>query len=329
MKHPRAPLAALTLLAGLALALPCSAQPGVQPPSVKKFPVPPGQPQPLPPHDPLYKLDAAGKVIRIPGSLEAIALDRSPLTDAATRERIEPVVKEWTADLNELAVDNVDFMEKLDAGLIERTSPTDVNQARTVQTIINHLASAGPLSGRLVLKGLIDARQSQMMMQMSNEYVQAVATELTSGAQQLLPGQNQVQMQQAVSLAINRWYQSLPARDVREQYRRILVDSAPMVDQLVPKLGLSAEAQARIKPEVAAVKAAASEEDRLVAVRLLLDDLTFDQRRTYLGKAVELGAAPDPFHPAPLFPSALPAPGAYTPQPTSGTSSAATDAGKK
>jgi hypothetical protein len=42
-------------------------------------------------------------------------------------------------------------------------------------------------------------------------------------------------------------------------------------------------------------------------VRDMIKDLSFDDRRAFLAKAVALGAAPDPFHPAPPFPEAAPA----------------------
>ena len=292
---------AITVVVAVFLAVPALGQPGVQPPAPPK-PIP-TLVQPPPPHESLVKRDGAGKVNRVDGCLEALALEKSPLVDDAARQRMAPAVQDWTADINQLAIDNVDFLEKLDAGLLDEYDPADVAKARMVQTILNQLASAGSLASRLVQKGAIDQRQAQLAMQMSNEYLQAVASELnvmaSSGTDQSAAAM--AARQQGAASAVNKWYQSLSCRDVREQYRRILVDSASLVERILPSLGSPIPGKAAAK--VMAIKAAQSDLDKLVAVRSLLDELPFEQRRAYLEKAVSLGAGPDPFHPAPAFPA--------------------------
>src|SRR5262249_50257417 len=149
-------------------------------------------------------------------------------------------------------------------------------------------------------------RPAQLNMQISNEYVQAVAMDFAKNPTPVdasrSPAEQQA-MQAASAQSVNRWYQSLSLRDAREQYRRILVDSAPLLDQILPALSLPSPTQDKLKTKAAAVHGAGTDVDKLVAVRSLLDDLPFDQRRAFLAKAVALGAAPDPYHPAPEFPS--------------------------
>jgi hypothetical protein len=281
------------------------AQPGVQKPQPK--PTPTFQtPPPLPPYQSLVRRDEGGRVVRLTGCLDALALEHNPLIDQETRDRIGPVVKDWTADLNKLAIDNVDLIERLDAGLLEHTNPNDVHAAKIVQSVISQLSSAGQLTGRLLQSHAIELRPAQLNMQISNEYVQAIAMDYAKNPTPVdpgLPAAEQQAKQVANAQAVNRWYQSLSMRDACEQYRRILVDSAPMLDQILPALSLSTEGEAKIKAKASAVHSASTEVDKLVAVRSLLDDLSFDQRRAYLAKAVALGAAPDPFHPAPDFPT--------------------------
>lgn len=285
------------------------AQPGVVPPAHR--PTVPPQPTRIPPYESLVERDAAGRVVRLAGCLDALALQRNPFMDEEARQRIAPHVKEWTADVNQLAIDNVDLIERIDRGLLERWDPADPKTVKLVQQISAILGSAGSLTDRLLNARAIEPLAGQVNRQIANEYIQAVAMEISSTRPDK-PNPSQAELSEQFrlnGLALNRWNLSMAMRDVRAQYRRILVDSAATLDPVLESLSLSSEDKARLASKIQAVKAAASETDRLVAVRALLDDLTFDQRRAYLAKAVELGAAPDPFTPAPEFPAAPAAPG--------------------
>lgn len=302
--HDQPTMKTITTAVGALIVFPLAAlaQPGVQkaqPPQPLPAYTPP---QPLPPYESLVKRGPDGRVIRITGCLEALALKQNPLVTPEMMEQIKPAVKEWTADINQLVIDNVDLLERLDAGLLDHAESSDIAKARIVQTIIGQLNSAGQLSQRLMQERVIELRPAQLIMQMSNEYIQAVAQDLVRPQANEGSAADQQARQTAQAQSVNHWYQSLSMRDAREQYRRILVDSAPMLDQILPTLGLAGDAQTKVQAKAAAVKSASTDVDKLVAVRSLLDDLSFDQRRAYLAKAVGLGAAADPFHPAPNFP---------------------------
>src|SRR5262245_37645658 len=163
----------------LASAGAAAAQPGVQRPASPPI-VAPQQPQATPPYESLVKRDAQNKVIRIDGCLEALAFQRNPLIDDGARERAKAAIQEWTADVNQLAIDNLDFIEKIDAGLIQTADPMDVQRMKMLQSVSSQLSSAGSLSMRLNQRQAIESRPMQLCMQMANEYIQAIAMELST-----------------------------------------------------------------------------------------------------------------------------------------------------
>jgi hypothetical protein len=130
---------------------------------------PPGQPvdiqQPipqqavpqLPPFDRMAKLGPDGKVIRLEGILDIMALPRNALIDDAARAKIRPLVQAWIADVDQLAIDNLDFVEKIappDGGvsIIDTVDVNDNKKLLYVAQMMNQLMAAGPLSAHLEAK---------------------------------------------------------------------------------------------------------------------------------------------------------------------------------
>ena len=294
----------LAVCAGTALA-----QPGVQPPPPAG--PPPGQAVFAPsniPYQTLIVRDGNGKVLRISGCLDAASIQKNALIKPDDRAAMEPYIAEWAADVNQLVIDNLDFIEKIEGGFFEALVATDANAMKVAQTINGQLGSAGALTGRLVQKGVLQGQAAQSTVQMTNEYVQAVYAEIIGDLGSTPPNAPAAQQQadqQRRADAATRYYQANTCRDAREQYHRMLLDAAGMIDTLVREL--PSEIRSKAEPRVAAVKAAPHPVTKMIAVRDMLGELTFAQRQVFLTKAVELGAAIDPFKSAPMMPAA-PAP---------------------
>lgn len=300
----------LSAAAFLSVAAAASAQPGVQPAKPATAPIK----QPAAPIErgSLVQRDpATNKIVRVNGVLDAIALKQIPSITPQEWAAMEPVIADWTADVNQLVIDNIDFMERIDAGLYDTLDMNNQATVKYTQSVNNQLSSAGSLNVRLVQKNVINTAVAQAVMQTTNEYVQGIYAELASESavpnNNADPGAVSAQQQKYANL-ISRYFQAVPSRDAREQYHRILLDSAGLIDQILA--GLPAEAKAKADPAVAAVKAAPTDTAKMVAVRDLMNTLSFDQKRAFLAKAVQLGAAKDPFRPAP----AMPAPAADAPK---------------
>lgn len=251
--------------------------------------------QPAAPAPAIFQHDEAGKIIRVEGCLDAYSLLLSPAMDDVTKQNMAPWVAEWVADVNQIAIDNLDFLEKIDAGLIDTADLGDSNRIKFIQGMFVQLNAAGPLSARLHQRGVISLAQFQALQRMTYQYIQGVYGELSAPR-----GSPEADAQARND--ITRFSYHLSCRDARAMYHRQVVDSARLLDRILPALELPAETKAAVEPRIAAVRSAQTEADTLVAGLALLKELPFDTRRAFLTKAVELGAASDPYHPPPALP---------------------------
>ena len=171
------------------------AQPGVQPP--KPAPIQ-GQAVVTPSASPFQTLivrDGNGKVLRITGVLDAASIMKNSLIKPDDRATMEPYIAEWAADVNQLVIDNLDFVEKIEAGFLDNLVATDMATMKIAQTMNGQLGSAGTLASRLIQKGVLEGQAAQATVQMTNEYIQAVYAEVigegrarSAGGLRLSPG---------------------------------------------------------------------------------------------------------------------------------------------
>jgi hypothetical protein len=246
-----------------------------------------------------------GKIVRINGVLDAVALLKNPAMDERSREAANDVVLEWTADLNQAIIDNLDFMEQIASGLYERTDVGDRLRMQYLQKVQAQLGAAGSLTTRLMQRGLMPPYSAQLQMQMTNEYVQLQYQELQQEGMKQLQGADPaaIQAQQARNAQIaQRYFLEHAVRDACEQFHTMLRDTAGIIDRVIAEADLPEEAKSKALTKVGAVKSATTDEQKMEAVWDLLQGLSFDQRRTVLQRAVSLGAAKDPYHPAPPLP---------------------------
>lgn len=270
-------------------------QPAAAPPGAVIFQPPPAN---TPKFDSLIRKGPDGKIIQFEGVVDAYALLRNPLIDDATRERARPMIEDWAADVNQLAIDNLDFLEKIDdEGLIEKFDFNDSEQLRYMTQITVPFMSAGPLTARLQSKGLISAEQGQLNTLIVNDYLQALFNEAMGGNIDPIRGDDPPEKQQEKVNKVNRlthFLYYMTCRDARDAYHRIMIESAPNAEAIVAALNLKPEEGARLKPGLAAVRKATTEADKMKQVHDMIKGLSFDQRRAYLQKAVELGASKNP-----------------------------------
>jgi hypothetical protein len=302
----RLPLLAGLLMAPVALAQDADA---TKPVVVQEAPVlfrqanPPAAAQPvLPPFESLVVRGPDGKVKRIEVQLDLLAMHRNVLIDESTRERILPVVREWILDLDQLVIDNLDFLENIEPpdgskGVIDQI---DLNNAATVQPVaqmMNQLIAAGPLTAHLQSKGVFTREQADLNQRIISDYLQQVMNEVL--AQHNVPAAQgaQPQNQEERNLQVNtvsRHLYALSARDAMSSYHRQLQSAAPYAEQIVAATELGTEVIQKIRPLVAEAKSAQTDLERRRSVRLILNELTFDQRREFLQRAKEIVPEPDP-----------------------------------
>jgi hypothetical protein len=256
----------------------------------------------LPPFDRLAKLGPDGKVIRVEGILDILAIPRNKLIDDATREKIRPLVKNWVADVDQLAIDNLDFIEKIEPadgspGVIDTLEINDMPKVHYVAQMMTQLMSAGPLSAHLEQKEGLNRDQSNLNQQISSDYLQQVMNEIMAAAGTpnditQKPADEAAKVKQVN--AVSRFLYHISCRDAMTSFHRMLVSGAPHMEKAVAGLGLSAADMAKLKEPLAAAKAAKTDAEKQKASRAVLQQLPFDQRRAALQKARELSPAYDP-----------------------------------
>lgn len=248
----------------------------------------------------LVKRGPDGKVMRLEGVMDIVAFSRNKLIDAKTIEAMKPVVLNWIADVDQLAIDNLDFVEQLEPeagqkGLLDGVDVENKVQLTQMSQMMNQLMSAGPLTAHLEVKGVLTREQSGLNQQITGDYLQQCMNEI-----QALPGPPELAGQDE---AIKKWrvnkltsflYQ-LSCKDPVASYRRMLADSARHIDTIIGSLKIDGEKASKVAAAVAEVKAAATREDQRTAVRKLLKNLSFQQKREFLMKTREVAPVTDPF----------------------------------
>jgi hypothetical protein len=272
-------------------------QPADQPPVVFRQVAP--QPTPLPSFESLVVRGAENKVIRLEGHLDLIAMNRNVLIDDATRQRIRPILNEWLADLDQLVIDNLDFLEALEPpdGSPGALTKIDLNDQTTIQPVavmMNQLISAGPLTQHLQTRGALTREQAELNQRIINDYQQHVMNEVLA-ENQVVPGQEPqdgAHRNRQVNVVSQHLY-GLSARDAMTSYHRQLSAAAPFAEQIVSVTELAPETTAQLEPYVAAARNAPTDLDRRRTVRTLLNHLTFDERREFLQRAMEVVPRPE------------------------------------
>jgi hypothetical protein len=323
MKATRLTVLALLMSAAAAVGQELKQAPPGQPgPVAPPKPAPAAQPMPAQPvapttpqFDPIAKKGPDGKVIRVEGVVDILAFDKNEKIDAATREKIKPVILNWLADVDQLAIDNLDFLEKIEPpddkpGMLDNIDVDDHAQLQQMSQMMSQLMSAGPLSNHLEMKGVLTREQSQLNQQITSDYLQQCMNELMDQYPDLSKdgvdeeklddkgkAEHQAKLEAAKKARINnltKFLYGLSCKDTISSYHRLMADAAPHIDAIVASLNLTGAQASKVRELVPAVKAAKTKTEQKNAVRKLMNELNFDQRRELLTKSQELSPVTDP-----------------------------------
>jgi hypothetical protein len=247
----------------------------------------------LPPFDSLVVRDDDGEIVRIKDQLDILALRRNSLVDEATRERIQPVLREWLADLDQLVIDNLDFLERLEPpdgspGALESLDLNDQATVQPVATMMNQLISAGPLTQHLQSHGALTREQAALNERIKSDYLQQVMNEILT-RHQVRQGQPQNADERNLQVnTVSRYLYGMSARDAISSYYRQLADAAPHAEQIIAVMDIPRETIESLRPFAAKAQSAETVAEQRSAVRELLNNLDFGQRREFLQRALEI-----------------------------------------
>lgn len=264
-------------------------------PQAVKVPPPPQ----FPAFDSLAKKGPDGKILPIETVSDIAAFERNKLITPAVLESAKPVILNWLADVDQLAIDNLDFLEQLDPedgkkGILDSVNVENKIQLTQMAQMMTQLMSAGPLTAHLESKGVLTREQSGLNQQITSDYLQQRMNEIQA---EQVPPELAGQAEAAKNWKVNnltKFLYSLSCNDSVVSYRRMQADAAMNIDALVKSLGLNGDLASKVAGEVAGIKGSKNRADQRKAVRKLMNHLNFEQRRQFLTKARELAPVKDP-----------------------------------
>jgi hypothetical protein len=236
--------------------------------------------------DRIAKPGTDGKINRIDGFAEVIALKQSIKVDAATREKIKPAAKEWLLDVQQQVIDNLDFVAELEPfdgkpGFFETFDPANPKSLERTGIYQKLLASPGSLVNVLEFKHLLEPVQAQAARQLVYDYDQSVMKDVMADAKD--------------SLATSKYQYTIAYRDAIGMFHRLLDRAAPKLDEAIAALKLTAEQAEAVKPLAAAVKEAKDPAATRTAVKAVLAKLPLIQQRNLMNKVRDLAPITDPY----------------------------------
>jgi hypothetical protein len=241
-----------------------------------------------PKFDQMVRRGADGKVERLHGFLDVIGLHLCPEIDAAAWEKALPMIDEWVYDTDRSVIDNLDFIEEFDGGVLNKLDLLDANMNRRVMEMEMQFIAIGPLTAYLEVKGALTRAQSQSATNIVNEYHQQVMNELRDAAQKEFAALPEEERTNKVTHVTSRFIFELMARDAMASYERQLDELAPNFAKIVSGMKLDPKVKATVDRATGSLKDAAPGEERRKVVKAGLAALSFDQRRSVLTRAREL-----------------------------------------
>ena len=239
-----------------------------------------------------------GKVIRLDMPLDLASLQRNPLMDEAARQKARPVVKEWMADVERIAIDNLDFLERIEPadgkpGVIATLDSASTEQTRFVGQMLTQLGAASNLNSVLQSRGVLTPDQHNLNQHITAEYLQRIINEVAPPTEQI---KDEAQRQDRTN-RYNRFLYSVSVSDVLSTYHRLMTQAADKLPELLA--AVKAPDSAPLKEAAARAAGAADDTGRREAVRGVLSQLSFEQRQELLRESVKRSAPFEPFSQAP------------------------------
>lgn len=254
-------------------AQPSEGQPATPPPVVAR-------PVELPslPYKSLAEKGADGKLAPLTEPIYIAALRVNPTVTDDERTKIEPYLKTRREAYEQIAIDNIDFLQEIDGGLIEKLNMADSNDAKKVQKI-RALAGKGTLSAALRDAKLLSDVQIKFGDKIVKERNEAEIAELKAAA-----GGKEGDKKAAADVVTPHLLRQAVSESLLAR-RGLYLELANNLAKLEGSLGLDAAALGTLKSAVASAKDDAS---KIAAVQASFKGLNADQARAAL-KAVIAG----------------------------------------
>lgn len=250
--------------------------------------------------DTIVKRTPDGRIVPLSEPVEYVVIRENPLLKDApvTQARIEPVLRERRAKIENLVIENFDIMNRLEAGAIENLDLSDRARLGELSAMVKPFTELGTLNSELRRQRIIGKVPSGVSQRMIKDWTSQNMAQLRADVRTeggLDPEVNPATAGQdagagksaannpAVRAELGAMTKFMISQAVAEPmylYRQILMDVATHADEVLGSAGVDAKAIADIK--------SAPESERASMVSAALGGLERDKARDAMRKAVAL-----------------------------------------
>lgn len=235
-----------------------------------------GASTPIPEHEALAVVGEDGRVVRLEGILDEIALQRNPLVSGAKNDDINAMRVRRRAQAEKMVIENLDLFREVESGVINNIALANFEEFQRVVQKIPPLVITGSLSSQLADEGVLTRVQSQSTNQIVRMYNSAVSEELEKEF-----GENY--LDHFMKFIIN---ESL--KDSRAAYAGLIDEMIANADDLA-KMDLSPNARKAVER----AKSVQGDPDAPRLVRADLDKLDIEELQDLLRAVRDRRADPD------------------------------------
>lgn len=216
------------------------------------------------PYDSLVQRDAGGRIIPVEGNLHLAALSRNPLMDDSSVERCQGVIAGRRARMEEAVIENIDLVQKVLDGAIERADIADRESVSALVAVVRPFQEMGHLTEDLKAQQYLTEQQYGFNWKIVREYEQEMQRQVMADA----AGNQDPDAPNPMSL-VTRLIMGEYLREPMEAYDSLLLEGSQRLDRAMAGITLSSGSAAKAGPLMSAVRAAPNDEARLAAMREL------------------------------------------------------------
>lgn len=234
------------------------------------------------PYDSLVHLDANGKIIPLTTNPHLLALAVNPLMDDSGLERCQGVIAERRARMEDAVIKNIDLVQQVLDGAIERADVTDRESIGALVAIVRPFQEMGHLTEDLKAQSYLSQQQYGFNWKIVREYEQARQQELMADA----AANTDPNAPNPMTL-VTRQIMGEYVREPMAAYDGLLIEGAGRIDAAMAGITLAPDKAAQAASMLSALRSAPSDEARLAAARELTGLMSAAQKGQFLTNVVQ------------------------------------------
>ncbi|MCG3123874.1 MAG: hypothetical protein GIKADHBN_02303 [Phycisphaerales bacterium] len=206
--------------------------------------------------------DENGKLVRYDRPLAWIAYERNPMITPERRQELAPAMRRRVIMYEIAMVNNLDLIMKVDQGEFDSLDYRDRRTIAWAERVKRQLRPGGMLSEWLYSQGYVTAEEAAGCQELANKYAQAALVEARDAA-----GDDRIEQ----TLAFTRYFYKSQVDESLYVYRQLIQRTAGRIQECVDKAELPADIYAGIQPQIEAVKAAKTDDEKRATMTALLE----------------------------------------------------------